>query len=169
MVNSVPRNDLIPLLALIVAILAVFVGPIITAVVSRWHIRNSLAIAHKQIVAPMRQVWINQLRDKLAEFFSIAQPLFISGSDGQFPVGDKKDHLERDVIRILREIELMLNPDEEDHEELSKVLSKFAEDVFGSDKITKEIQRNFVDMELQALNLCKSILKREWEVVKAGD
>ena len=77
--------------------------------------------------------------------------------------------MERDVIRILREIELMLNPEEEDHEEFRKKLSKFAEALFGSDKTTMENQRNFIAMELQVLNLCKSILKREWEVVKAGD
>jgi len=49
-------------------------------------------------------------------------------------VGDKKDHLERDLIRVMREIELMLNPDDEDHEEFRKVISQFTVAIFGWDK-----------------------------------
>ena len=162
-------NDFLPFMSLIIAALAVVVGPFIAWKVAKIQSDNSLKVANKQIIAPMRQVWINQLRDKLAEFFSIAQPLFIGGSDRQFPVGDKKDHLEQDLIRVLREIELMLNPNEEDHEEFRKVISQFAEAIFGWDKTSKENQKKFITMEMRALNVCKSILQREWEVVKAGD
>lgn len=65
-------NDSIPVLSLIVAALAVFVGPIISWRVAKRQIESSSAVANKQIIAPMRQAWINSLRDAMAELASRA-------------------------------------------------------------------------------------------------
>jgi hypothetical protein len=53
---------LIPVLSLIVAALAVFFGPLITLKISRKQFELSRRIADKQIIAPMRQAWIEKLR-----------------------------------------------------------------------------------------------------------
>jgi len=64
----------IPILSLVVAALAVFVGPAISLRIAKRQIRASSALANnqlrsaldagnKQITAPMRQAWINSLRD----------------------------------------------------------------------------------------------------------
>jgi hypothetical protein len=64
-------EKLFPVLSLVVAGLAVFVGPIISLQIARRQVASSLQVANKQITAPMRQSWINSLRDLLAELTSI--------------------------------------------------------------------------------------------------
>jgi hypothetical protein len=54
-------------MSLIIAALAVFVGPLVTLRIGRKQIELSRRIASKQVVAPMRQAWINTFREKLAE------------------------------------------------------------------------------------------------------
>jgi uncharacterized Tic20 family protein len=63
-------KEIIPILSLITAILAVFVGPLISWRITKRQIASSLKAANKQIVAPMRQAWINSLRDMIAEISS---------------------------------------------------------------------------------------------------
>jgi hypothetical protein len=65
-------KEIIPILSLITAILAVFVGPLISLRITKRQIASSLNAANKQIVAPMRQAWINSLRDMIAEISSSA-------------------------------------------------------------------------------------------------
>lgn len=60
------------ILSLIVAILAVFIGPIISLRIARRQVCSSLEIANKQVIAPMRQAWINNLRDLISELTSSA-------------------------------------------------------------------------------------------------
>jgi hypothetical protein len=72
------KNQLLPIISLIVAALAVFLGPLISWAIAKRHTSSfeknlllqtetSLKIANKKIIAPMRQAWINQLRDLIAE------------------------------------------------------------------------------------------------------
>jgi uncharacterized protein YneF (UPF0154 family) len=67
----------IPILSLLIAAIAVFVGPAISVYIAKRQIRASSEIANeqirmtlkassKQITAPMRQAWINCLRNLLA-------------------------------------------------------------------------------------------------------
>jgi hypothetical protein len=54
--DSVYSNPL-----LVVAALAVFVGPVISWYAAKRQLTSSLAVANKQIVAPMRQAWIKEV------------------------------------------------------------------------------------------------------------
>jgi len=45
----------IPVLSLLVAAIAVFVGPLISWSIANRQVQSSLAVANKQIIAPMRQ------------------------------------------------------------------------------------------------------------------
>ena len=78
-------KELIPILSLVVAILAVLVGPIISWKIAKRHVASSLKIANKQIVAPMRQAWINSLRDLIAEISSSGLHYYQAGYE------DRKD------------------------------------------------------------------------------
>jgi Zn-dependent protease with chaperone function len=69
----------IAILSLVVAALAVFVGPLISWFVSKRQLASSLEVANKQVVAPMRQAWINNLRDVLSELLSSALHYYVSG------------------------------------------------------------------------------------------
>lgn len=70
---------MIPILSLAVAVLAVFVGPLLSQRVARRQVVSSLEVANKQIIAPMRQVWINNLRNLLAELASSALHYYVAG------------------------------------------------------------------------------------------
>jgi len=64
-------DQVIPILSLVVAALAVFVGPLVSWFVAKRQVGSSLALTdkqiraslgaatNKQIIAPMRQAWIN--------------------------------------------------------------------------------------------------------------
>lgn len=71
--------DLIPVLSLLVAALAVFVGPLVSWAMTRRQLEASQRIASRQLVGPMRQAWINDLRAKLAELLSSALHYFVAG------------------------------------------------------------------------------------------
>jgi hypothetical protein len=62
----------VPVCSLIVAAVAVFVGPLISLRVAKRQTETALAVAQKQVIAPMRQKWIDSLRDRVAEFVSVA-------------------------------------------------------------------------------------------------
>ena len=57
----------LPFLSLLVAALAVVVGPFISIRIAKNQNANNLRIANKQIIAPVRQAWINDLRILLAD------------------------------------------------------------------------------------------------------
>jgi hypothetical protein len=150
-------------MSLIVAILAVFVGPLITLKMSERQIELSRRIASKQIVAPMRQAWINNFREKLAEFISSANHYW---NVRQVIIGrvELKDEEQRRLIQIEYEIELLVHPEETDHSELVKTLKQ----------IPWFLEREIDDLgELNTLLknatlLGQKIFKTEWNRIK-GD
>jgi len=106
------NEQLIPLLSLLVALLAVFFGPLISWAISKRQISSSLEVANKQIVAPMRQAWINSLRDLLSEISSSALHYYVAGFE------DRTDEEYRKLTLLEHKITLMMNPEENDHKEL---------------------------------------------------
>lgn len=76
-------DNITSVLSLIVAALAVFFGPFISLHVARRQVRSSLDVANRQITAPMRQAWINALRDLLSELCSSAHHYFVAGFDNR--------------------------------------------------------------------------------------
>jgi len=101
-----PSTVWLPIISLIIAALAVGVGPYITLRISRRQIELSRRIASKQIVAPMRQVWINELRNKVAELSSSALHCWNTGSG----LDARTDAEVRRLGQLEQEIELMINP-----------------------------------------------------------
>jgi uncharacterized protein YneF (UPF0154 family) len=86
----------IPILSLLIAAIAVFVGPAISVYIAKRQIRASSEIANeqirmtlkassKQITAPMRQAWINCLRNLLAEISSSALHYYVAGFEERIP------------------------------------------------------------------------------------
>lgn len=68
-----------PVLSLVVAALAVFVVPLISWLITKRQLASLLEVANKQIIAPMRQAWINNLRDLVAELTSSALHYYVAG------------------------------------------------------------------------------------------
>jgi len=146
----------IPVLSLIVAALAVFVGPIISYVVAKRQIDSSLAVSHKQTIAPMRQAWINSLRDLLAELTSSALHYYCAGFE------EREDSEYQHLTLLEHRVQLMLNPKEPDHQELERLIRQMV----SSLQRGKEGDEGFRTSHTEIMKLSRAVLKREWNVVK---
>jgi hypothetical protein len=147
-------EKLIPILSLVVAGLAVFVGPMISLHIARRQVASSLEVANKQITAPMRQAWINSLRDLLAELTSIG---VVAVSEDRTLAATRLDRMTHLQYRVL----LMLNPREEDHQKLEKLIKEMVgmAHAFSEESHLATTQRDVVDQS-------RLVLKREWDRVK---
>lgn len=144
--------EYIPLISLVVAALAVFVGPMISLRVAERQTKSSLEVANKQITAPMRQAWINNLRDLLAELTSSALDYFNSGKD------EMSDEAYRWLTLLEHKVQLMLNPDEEDHKLLEQLIGKLLKAIDSHVKGQDDC--------MAVIDLSRKVLKREWDRVK---
>jgi hypothetical protein len=110
-------EKLIPVLSLVVAVLAVFFGPLLLWHSARRQVTLSLDVANKQITAPMRQTWINSLSDLLAELTSIGVVYVPEDQTHTTTRFDRMTHLQYRVL-------LMLNPKEQDHQKLERLIKQ---------------------------------------------
>ena len=158
------NTDIIALASLAIALLAVVVGPWISWRVAQHQAVVSRGVANKQIIAPMRQAWIEKLRDRVAHLLSLSWWYYVSGRVDE---SDEDDDLagskvERRLRFLLQEIELTLNLSESDHVNLLNELTLV---VNGALEIERGIDV-FPEHHTKASELCRKVLKREWEVVK---
>lgn len=109
-------DNTIAILSLLVAALAVFVGPFVSWFVAKRQLASSLEEANKQITAPMRQAWINTLRDLLAELTSSALHYHLAGFE------DRRDDEYQRLTLLEHKITMMLNSQEEDHKRLEELI-----------------------------------------------
>ena len=138
----------LPILSLIVAFLAVCV--------SLFALALSLKVSNKQIVAPMRQAWINKLRELLAEFTSRAAHHYYTDLDNfTAEVGQR-------LSLLKTHIQLMLNSNEKDHKDLEALMGEIVGKVLSE----KRGQSEFEDLRTKMIALSREILKREWDRVK---
>ena len=109
--------------SLIVAALAVVVGPMVSWKIAKRQIRSSLEASNKQIIAPMRQAWIDKLRELLAEFMSSTLHYWVAGFE------DRKDKEYQRVALLETHVQLMLNPNEADHQRLELLIRRMVGDL----------------------------------------
>jgi hypothetical protein len=149
-------DKLIPVLSLVVAALAVFVGPFISLRIARRQVLSSLEVANKQITAPMRQAWINSLRDLLAELTSSALHYFVAGFE------NRTDEEYQRLTHLEQKVQFMLNPKEGDHEKLEELIRQ----MIAAINKGKEGDSDFMASHHAVVKLTREVLKREWNVVK---
>jgi hypothetical protein len=158
----------IPILSLIVAALAVFFGPLISwritkrqiessTEIARLQIESSAAVANKQIIAPMRQAWINHLRESVAELTSATLHYFNAGHDFE----GYKNFQRLTFLESM--IQLMLNPNEEDHQKLEWMIDEMMKALQRGDEQGRE---HFKATHPEVTKLTRQVLKREWNRVK---
>lgn len=157
----------IAILSLIVAALAVFVGPLVSWFITKRQIsasvdltakqtRVNLAVANKQIIAPMRQAWINALRDLLAELTSSALHYYVAGFE------ERTDEEYRRLTLLEHKVAMMLNPTEDDHKQLEQLIRQ----LISALERGRESEAGFPDVHRAVVVLSRQIIKREWNVVK---
>lgn len=143
----------------ITALCAVILGPL----VSIWSEKVRASVT---VLSGNRQVWINDLRNLIAEFVSVVY--YINGSRRD-PCAQSShlDKAER-LLLIYSKIELMINPNEENHIELLEAL-KILRDatVKHEGHAPTNAHANVVREELAKLTKCaQAVLKSEWVRVK---
>lgn len=153
---STPEAQIVAsIIASIIALVAVVIGPFITFRASK-----------RQMLGPMRQVWINSLRDTVAEFSAkirLGQPqvsaLLASDDSLRHQAQMLLAGRRQEVVQLNARIVLLTNPQEADHRELVRLaqeaLVAFEQFIDVSVTLTALLQQTQV------------VLKREWNVVKA--
>ncbi len=99
-------------------------------------------------IADFRQDWINTLRDAMAEFQSY----------GILP--NSNPTKERDFYRLGIKIELLMNPNDPSYPKLQEYICNFMNVSHGKPEDKYSPNAPFV-------NLCQTILKREWDRLKS--
>lgn len=155
--NIEELKDLVPVLSLWVALLAVFVGPYISWKVANSQAKISLQIANKQITGPMRQAWINTLRDIVSDLLGKSAHYWAAGFE------DREDEEFRYITELLSRLELQINPSEEDHAWLVEKAYKMQSHINSNNMITDEV---FWRLHQEIKELAQKILKREWDRTK---
>ena len=115
--------------------------------------RSATRIARVNLIMPMRVEWIGQLRGKVARYITACAKINI----------EKKRDWELPLLR--HEIALMLNLDEEEHQQLEEALKQLVQ--LAEEK--KMDDPEVGDAVVEVRRLTSSILKTEWERAKKGD
>jgi NifB/MoaA-like Fe-S oxidoreductase len=143
----------------IAAIVSAIVSPLITANTTKKQIRASLISAN-------RQAWINSLREELSELLELfiwvhTRIILVPSLEG---ANEEAKKLSR-IRRLIRKIELELNPAETKSKELMELLKKLQ--VATHAKNSPEL--NFETNLDAAVSKAQEIFKAEWERVKRGE
>lgn len=137
--------DWIPILSLMVAALAVFIGPTLAA-----------RSAKRAMLGPMRQKWINDLRALLSEVSSRCLHYYQAGYENR--TEEEYQH----ITDLEHQIIFMINPNEPEHQALVKIVRTMV----GALEKGKDGDKEFISSYEQLLKDGRAVLKREWEVVK---
>ena len=145
------KATLISVLSLTVALAALLLGPF---------------FAHRKTVAEMRQAWINQLRDSVAELLSLSTGPEVTQCTRDGDDASLQPHAR--LMLLENKIELLLNPDREEH----RVLIARTPDLISLlHKTERELSEDaFIDLkadlELSITSATQQIIRREWTRTK---
>jgi hypothetical protein len=121
-------------------------------------LRANLEVSNKQIIAPMRQAWINNLRDLLSEITSSALHYHVAGFE------ERTDQEYQHLTHLEYKIRLMLNPRETDHQQLEKLIAQMT-GLLGK-KGSPDVDAEFQTCHEAVVALAREVFKREWDRVK---
>jgi hypothetical protein len=150
------------------AVAAAIVGPFATVFAVSRQNRSAAVIARRQInatvVSASRQAWADGLRDSIANFQA---SLYQVGLRGTHSYDRANDDIKLQVaIQLRSRIALLINPREPDHQELLLLIDKALSVAYT---VGEEGRREMAIVQSAITEKAQSILKREWERVKAGE
>ena len=153
--SSLTNPEVISGLSMLVAFATIIIGPVVT-----------FKIAKRQIISPIRQKWIDELRELMCLFLSESHKvIIISEGDGLLNVKDMDVVAFQKMLYMEQKLRLMLNPNEADHVKLIEFVKSITEDVqHGGCNLIQ-----FSDKIGGATELSQKILKSEWSRVKQGE
>lgn len=145
----------------VTALVAVIVGPVVTFIVAKKQINAS-------VVSGNRQVWINRLRDELAALIAIVNHLPAAHANGSINTDDAIQEYGR-FLEKAQVVKLLINPKEDDHQELVNLVNSAGKGVIESISSKKASAKEFEDSAEGIVSHAQVVLKREWERVKIGE
>jgi len=135
----------VPLLSASTGALIALCGVLITALLQNKNFKKQVKSAHALKVAEMRQAWIGNLRDAMCTFHS-------------YGVTPMLDHATtREFYEYGTRIELLMNPEDQDYNELQNCLYVFLAAKTDIEKFSANAKY---------VNVCQRILKHEWDKLK---
>jgi hypothetical protein len=141
------------LITAVTALAAVIVTPIISLYVVRKEI-------DAKVLSENRQAWINELRERIATFVTLAQtyPMMLDTDSSV----EKSSRYERTkaLRHCANEIALYVNPAEVDHSRLMALIR----DAEKRCSFVPDSDADFTEL----VGLAQIVLKREWARVKSG-
>lgn len=142
------------LIAAATALAAVIISPFLAARTSK-----------NQMIGPMRQAWINDLRDHLSHYIAhLSINRWYGAPSAQDPEPDReRKELEdlariKEAIRLREKLFLLLNPREKEHIALATLIQT----AFDTYKAAEDTSECLVTLRQNAQN----VLKTEWDVVR---
>ena len=149
------------------AMIAAIAGPFVSTRIARFEFRAN-------VLSVNRQKWIDTMRDLVA---SLTSQLLIAAALRQTveePTGlviARDPELSRRVENLLRtvsKIELMLNPLEQDHQQLNALMKE------GTDQLRSPLLDDSIEDRIEVISrditqVLQGILKHEWLRVKRGE
>ena len=147
----------------ITALVAVIIGSLVSIFVAKNQINAS-------VVSSNRQAWINRLRDELATLVSIVHHLPWAHANGSVSTDDAIAEYGRFVEKF-QVIKLLINPKENDHQELVRLIESADNKIMTSinDKKAEASEVEAAQLAGQLIvTQSQVVLKREWERVKNG-
>ena len=182
--DRLEAKDYTTFLPMVIALLAVFFGPLMTYRLGKRQLKMQADIAKRQIadsISAKRQNWIDELRSDMAMFLTaIARLNELRRPAANLSEEDQRKNFDEMATNNFRahelgvRIKLRLNPKEEKHNELVDLLGKLADASMDPPPNETEDQKNaairvFLDVREQVISHMQTILKHEWERVKRGD
>jgi len=144
-------------LPLVIAALAVFFGPLITLCIANRQMKSAERIAQQNLIGPIRQAWITDLRKRLAEVTALSLHYFQAGYE------DREDTEYQHLTLLGQEINLMLSPDMDvEHRQLLKAIG----DMHAALRRGPDRTQEFIDAYEKTLDLARNVLRAEWQRVK---
>lgn len=151
---TIETSDIVSFLAMLVSLAAVTIGPIVT-----------FKIAKRQIVSPIRQKWIDELREIISEYLSECEKLIVLGEDGILNNKITDKDIFKRLLYLQQKLKLMLNPNESKHIELLELIESITDEIHHG--VGNLIE--FGEKLRGTTEISQKILKEEWVRVKSGD
>lgn len=179
-IQAVPQSsaDSLSQLSMVIALLAVIVGPAVSLWITFRQLRSARSIANEQfaseraiardqLISPLREKWNAELRNDVAEFISLCIHCVNVGY--RVTADDYKT-----LNFLIAKVTLLLNADEEPHNLFRKQMLQLEDAVRAlqraeSDGAFVEAKKKFDLCCEELLRLARNIMKGVWERVKAGE
>ena len=152
------KDFALPILSLAIAAIAVFVGPLISLRINKAQMEANIRLAHKGVVSPIRQAWINELRQILAELTGQCSYYWAAGYE------ERTDQEYQNITLLIARLKLYINPKEEDHNQLLDYVFQMESELARGDE--GGTHSKFWYAHTATVTQAQLILKKEWERVK---